>query len=313
MNIYESTKKPLLILSPMEDITDTVFRQIVHSVGRPDIFFTEFVNVEGLNSKGRDRIIHRLKYESFERPIVAQLWGINPKNFFKVSKLVKKMGFDGVDINMGCSVKKVVNSNAGMGLIREDRSLVRDIIQGVKDGCEPLPVSVKTRLGWQEYDSKWIQFLLEQNIDVLSVHGRTARGEFSIFANWDCIYDCVKLRNSIGSKTLLLGNGDITSIKQAREYSQRYLVDGVMIGRAAISNPWVFSGREDVSQKEKFLLLQRHINLFESTWGNSKDFRQMRKFFKGYISGFDGANDVRKQFMELNSSKEALQAIKRYL
>lgn len=293
----------------MEDVTDTVFRQIVESVGKPDLFYTEFVNVEGLNSQGKEKIVHRLTYSKREKPLIVQLWGITPKNFLKASEYVSSLGFDGIDINMGCSVKKVVQKNAGSGLIREERSKVYSIIQSVKEGSNGLPVSVKTRVGWDTLDLDWIQFLLEHELDALTIHTRSARGVNSIKANWEYISKCVTLRNDMGINTLIFGNGDITTLKQAKEYSKKYGVDGVMIGRAAISNPWVFSGKEDITQKEKYILFKKHLQLFDETWKGSKNFDQLKKFFKGYIYGFEGANELRKQFMDCKRSKEALEIL----
>ncbi|HBB64367.1 TPA: dihydrouridine synthase, partial [Patescibacteria group bacterium] len=232
MSIYTSIKKPIISLAPMEDVTDSVFRQVICSVGKPDLFYTEFINVEGLNSKGKEKVIHRLKYDVVEKPIIAQLWGINPENFFKASQIVSDMGFDGIDINMGCSVQKISARGCGSGLIN-NTELSKEIINAVKEGSDGLPVSVKTRLGWKEYGvDSWIQFLLEQDLDVLTVHGRTARGSGVINANWDEISKCVKLRDEMGKSTLIFGNGDIKSLIQANEYVNKYGVDGVMIGRA---------------------------------------------------------------------------------
>jgi len=311
MNIYDEIKKPIIALSPMEDVTDTVFRQIIMSVGRPALFFTEFVNVEGLNSKGKEKVIHRLQYAKEERPIVAQLWGIKPENFLYGAKLVKEMGFDGVDINMGCSVKNVVKNNAGSGLINADRQLVVDIIKATKEGAQDIPVSVKTRLGFEYPDIEgWIGFLLEQQLDLLTIHMRTAKGEEAIHANWEYMEEIVKLRNQKNSSTLLFGNGDIKSIKQGKELSEKYKIDGVMIGREAIYNPWVFSEREEISQKEKFILFKKHLQLFEKTWGESKDFYSLKKFFRAYISDFDGASDLRGLLMQCKNVKEILDILK---
>lgn len=311
MNIYDEIKKPIIALSPMEDVTDTVFRQIIMSVGRPALFFTEFVNVEGLNSKGKEKVIHRLQYAKEERPIVAQLWGIKPENFLYGAKLVKEMGFDGVDINMGCSVKNVVKNNAGSGLINADRQLVVDIIKATKEGAQDIPVSVKTRLGFEYPDIEgWIGFLLEQQLDLLTIHMRTAKGEEAIHANWEYMEEIVKLRNQKNSSTLLFGNGDIKSIKQGKELSEKYKIDGVMIGREAIYNPWVFSEREEISQKEKFILFEKHLQLFEKTWGESKDFYSLKKFFRAYISDFDGASDLRGLLMQCKNVKEILDILK---
>ena len=309
MNIYDTLRKPIISLAPMEDVTDTVFRQIVASVCRPDLFYTEFVNVEGLNSKGRNKVIHRLKYDKSEKPIIAQLWGIKSENFYKASVIVRELGFDGIDINMGCAVKKVSLKNAGIGMINADRDLVKDIIQSVKDGAKNLPVSVKTRIGWEEYDQSWIEFLLEQNLNALTVHGRSAIGENAKSADWGKILLCVKLRDEINEGTLIFGNGDVKSVKQAQEYYKKFNVDGVMIGRAAITNPWIFSGKEKLTQNERIELFKKHVLLFKDTWGDSKDFSVLKKFVKSYISGFPEAQSIREEMMNTKNIDELLSII----
>ena len=304
MSIYTSIKKPIISLAPMEDVTDSVFRQVICSVGKPDLFYTEFINVEGLNSKGKEKVIHRLKYDVVEKPIIAQLWGINPENFFKASQIVSDMGFDGIDINMGCSVQKISARGCGSGLIN-NTELSKEIINAVKEGSNGLPVSVKTRLGWKEYEvDSWIQFLLEQDLDVLTVHGRTARGSGVINANWDEISKCVKLRDEMGKNTLIFGNGDIKSLIQANEYVNKYGVDGVMIGRAAIGNPWIFTGREDIAMNERLELFNYHLELFKTVWGNEKDFNSLKKFFRAYIYGFEGAAEIRESIMKCKNIEE---------
>lgn len=309
MNIYDTFKKPIITLAPMEDVTDTVFRQIVASVCRPNLFYTEFVNVEGLNSKGRDKVIHRLKYDKSEKPIIAQLWGIKSENFYKASVLVRKLGFNGIDINMGCAVRKVSLKNAGIGMINADRGLVEEIIQSVKDGAGMVPVSVKTRLGWSEYDESWIEFLLKQSLNALTIHGRTAVGKNSIEADWEKISLCVKLRDEIDKETLIFGNGDIKSVKQAMEYYRKYNVDGVMIGRAALDNPCVFSEHKVFSQSDLINLFKKHVLLFKDTWGDSKDFSVLKKFVKSYISGFPEAQSIREEMMNTKSIDELLSII----
>lgn len=313
MNVYQQLKKPIISLAPMEDVTDTVFRQVIQTRGRPDLFYTEFVNVEGLNSKGKERVIHRLKFDSKEKPIVAQLWGTKPENFLRASKLVSEMGFDGVDINMGCSVKNVVKGNAGSGLINVDRGLVKEIILATKDGSKGLPVSVKTRLGWESVDVEgWIAFLLDQDLAALAINMRTARGSEALNANWEHMGEILKLRDEINPNTLLFGNGDITSVASALEMVSKHNIDGVMIGRAAISNPWIFSGRENIKQEEKFELFSNHILLFDEIWGEEKDFHSLKKFFKAYINDFEGAVQLRKSLMECNCTEEVLDILEGY-
>lgn len=309
MNIYRTFERPILSLAPMEEVTDTVFRQIVASIQRPDLFYTEFVNVEGVNSQGRDKVQQRLQYDKSEKPIIAQLWGIEPNNYYYVSKFVKDLGFDGVDINMGCSVKKVVSKYNGSGMMIADRGYVKDVIDSVKEGAEGLPISIKTRLGWDSYDLDWIKFLLEQNLDALTIHGRTATGFRSKKVLWSRITPCVDLRNELGKKTLIFGNGEIQSLKQAKLYAEKFKVDGVMIGRAAITNPWIFSGNEGIPLKESFEMFKKHILLFKDTWGETKDFNVLKKFVKSYIYGFVGSQEIREDLMNTGSIEELLSKV----
>lgn len=309
MNIYRTFERPILSLAPMEEVTDTVFRQVVASIQRPDLFYTEFVNVEGVNSQGRDKVQQRLQYDKSEKPIIAQLWGIEPNNYYYVSKFVKDLGFDGVDINMGCSVKKVVSKYNGSGMMIADRGYVKDVIDSVKEGAQGLPISVKTRLGWDSYELDWIKFLLEQNLDALTIHGRTATGFRSKKVLWSRITPCVDLRNELGKKTLIFGNGEIQSLKQAKLYAEKFKVDGVMIGRAAITNPWIFSCNEGIPLKESFEMFKKHILLFKDTWGDTKDFNVLKKFVKSYIYGFVGSQEIREDLMNTGSIEELLSKV----
>jgi len=194
---FSALKKPFLALAPMEEVTDTVFRQIICKVSRPDVMFTEFANVEGLMSDGRNEVIKRLRYEEIERPIVAQIWGKDPKNFYEVTKLIKRLRFDGVDINMGCPEKDVVKNGCCIALIN-NRGLAAEIIAAVKEGAGDLPVSVKTRIGLDKIITEdWCGFLLEQKIDALTVHGRTAKEKSDVPAHWDEIAKVVRLRNQL--------------------------------------------------------------------------------------------------------------------
>lgn len=285
----------------MEDVTDTVFRRILCQIGRPDIFFTEFMNVDGFCSEGKDKVDHRILFSEVERPIVIQLWGNNPENFAKTVKYIKELKPDGFDINMGCSVRNVLNTGGGSALIK-DTKLVKEIIDAVKQEAGTIPVSVKTRLGYKVIDiENWIGFLLNQNLDMLTVHGRTAKEDYVIPSRWDEIQKIVNLRDEISPTTLIIGNGDITSVKQGEEYTKRYGTDGYMIGRGILSNPWVFSGRENISEKERFDTLLEHVKLFTEVWGEEKNFNIMKKYVKAYIHGFDGANEIRQRLMMANN------------
>src|SRR5690606_10563466 len=175
MSILQQLPKPFFVLAPMDDVTDTVFRQVIASTAPPDLYFTEFVNVDGLQSPGREKLLPKLRITDKERPIVAQIWGKNPENYYKTAKELVVMGFDGVDINFGCPDKTVVKNGLCVAMIN-NRELTGEIIQAVREGVKgALPLSVKTRLGLNEVDYTWHEFLLKQKLNMLTIHGRTAK------------------------------------------------------------------------------------------------------------------------------------------
>ncbi|HEX5395190.1 MAG TPA: tRNA-dihydrouridine synthase [Candidatus Saccharimonadales bacterium] len=369
MSFYEGLKKPFLILAPMDDVTDTVFRQIVDSLAPPDLYFTEFVNADGLQSPGRERLLPKLKLGKYEglsrlsrldgsqgddeqrtelykastvkeqsqsatqrgaksgsgaagsasrqagaagksRPIVAQIWGINPENFYKTTKLVKELGYDGVDLNMGCPVKKVVKGGACAALIN-NRELAGQIIDAVQDAAgDDFPVSVKTRVGFTTVDMDWIEFLLSKKLDLLSIHGRTAKQLSKVPADWDLIGQARQMRDSLCPATLLAGNGDVQSRAQAEELAAEYNLDGIMIGRGIFHDPFVFAKASpwgSYSKEQKLRLFAKHIELSAKTWKEGEyRFDALKKFCKVYINGFDGASDLRAEFMAAKNTREAL-------
>lgn len=304
-------KGHILALAPMEGVTDTVFRQVLCDIGKPDLFFTEFLNVEGFCSKGRERVVHRLDFREVEKPVIVQLWGNIPEYYAQTIEYVKELKPDGIDINMGCSVRDVLSSGRGSALIN-DRVLAKEIIDAVKESAEGLPVSVKTRIGFDKIDTEeWIGFLLEQNLDMITVHGRLSREGYSTLSRWDEVARSVQLRDEIAPDTLILGNGDVKDINQANEYVKRYGVDGVMIGRAILNNPWLFSGREpgDISKEERFEVLKRHLEIFEKERGDMDIFNSQKKYIKAYISNFDTAGDMRVQLMSSDTTAQVMQLL----
>jgi tRNA-dihydrouridine synthase len=311
MTFLDKLPKPFFILAPMDDVTDTVFRQIVADAGRPDIFFTEFVNVDGLQSPGRPKLLHKLLLTDKEKPVIAQIWGLKPENYYKTTKELIKMGFAGVDINMGCPVKIVVKNGACAALIN-NKPLAGDIIDAVKDaaGDSHFPVSVKTRVGYKEVDMSWIEFVLNKKLDLLSIHTRTAVQMSKVPANWDLIGQVRELRDSLSPTTLIAGNGDVVSRAQAEALAEKYKIDGVMIGRGIFNDPFIFSKNspwEDWTPQQKIDLFKKHIKLHLQTYQQGeRRFETLRKFCKIYINGFDGAHTLRTQFMETQTPEEAL-------
>lgn len=301
-----SLPKPIMALAPMEDVTDTVFRRIVASASRPDVFFTEFTSVDGLASVGRNEVIHRFTYTEKERPIVAQIWGNMPELFFKAATLIVELGFDGVDINMGCPEKSVLQHNAGAACI-DDPTRAAEIIAATKEGAKTIPVSLKTRLGYKKITPDWIPFLLEQNLDAIAIHGRTAAELSKVPAHWDEIGKAVEVRNQMKKETIILGNGDVVNYADGVEKCKTYGTDGVMIGRGIFHDLWAFD-KNGTSQmdnpQELFRMMQKHLELFDQTWGDRKNFAIMKKFFKIYVQGFPHASDLRVQLMEADSPQE---------
>lgn len=307
-SLWDRLPKPIFSLAPMEDVTDTVFRQIIMSCGRPDVFFTEFTNVDGIASVGRDVVARRLLYTKNEHPIVAQIWGMVPENYYKSAQELVEMGYDGIDINMGCPQHDVIKHGACSALMK-NHDLAKEIIQATKEGAGKIPVSVKTRIGFSKIQTEeWIGFLLEQDLPLITVHGRTAAEMSKVSAHWDEIGKAVELRNKMDKKTLIFGNGDVVSLDDAKEKVAKYHVDGVMIGRGVFHNPWLFTGIDPTIKtiKDRLTLLEQHVSLYEKTWGPQKSFQILKKYFKIYLSDFDGASDMRQKFMKTNSYDEAL-------
>jgi tRNA-dihydrouridine synthase len=310
MSFLDELPRPFLVLAPMDDVTDSVFRQIVAGCAKPDLFFTEFVNVDGLQSAGREHLLHKLKLTDKEKPVIAQLWGLKPENFYKTAKELAGMGYSGVDINMGCPVKTVIKNGACAALIN-NRPLAGEIIDAAKEGAGSLPVSVKTRVGFTTVDMGWVEFLLSKKIlDLLSIHGRTARQLSKVPADWDLIGQARQLRDSLSPSTLIAGNGDVLDRRQGQELAAKYKLDGIMIGRGVFHDPFVFADHspwQEWSKDQKLELFAKHIRLYIDTYKDSeRRFEALRKFCKVYINGYDGAAELRAQFMSTSSPQEAL-------
>jgi tRNA-dihydrouridine synthase len=295
--IWQQFQKPFLVLAPMDDVTDMVFREVVAQVAPPDIFFTEFTNCDALFSAGRDAHMRRLQYTEHQRPVIAQIWGPNPENYYKTARLLVELGFDGIEINMGCPDRNIRKSGSCSALI-ENRPLAKEIIAATKEGAGDLPVSVKTRLGVKAIETEsWLGFLLEQNIAALTIHGRTVQEMSKVPAHWDEIAKAVALRDQLAPHTVIIGNGDIVSYEQAMEYADVYKVDGIMVGRGIFYDLWIFDSKMSapaVPLEQKLAVLRRHIELFYATWGETKNPDIMKKFLKVYINGFPRASELRQ-------------------
>ena len=306
-NFWSELPRPFFILAPMEDVTDIVFRHVVSEAARPDVFFTEFTNTESFcHPEGIHSVRGRLTFSEDEQPMVAHIWGDKPEQFRETSIQLAKMGFKGIDLNMGCPVANVAKKGKGSGLIlRPD--VAAEIIQATKAGG--LPVSVKTRLGYYEIDEwkDWLKHVFEQDIANLSIHLRTRKEMSKVDAHWELIEAIKNLRDEIAPNTLLTINGDIPDRKTGLELAEKYGIDGVMIDRGIFHNPFAFEKepREHTS-KELLNLLRLHLSLFNKYEKDEiRQFKSLRRFFKIYVRGIRGASELRHQLMNTQSIAEA--------
>ena len=307
-----SSKKPYFVLAPMDDVTDSVLRRIVAEAAKPDLFFTEFVSVDGLSSPGREALWKKLEFVAdMETPLIAQVWGLRPENYFSVAKELSGMGFAGIDINMGCPVPVVTKNGACSALIK-NRPLATEIIQATIDGAGNTPVSVKTRIGYDKIDLSWPEMLMGMDIAALTIHGRTTKEMSKVPNHWDVIADIVKMRDKLKPELQIIGNGDVSSRKHGVDLAAEFGVDGIMIGRGVFHDPFVFSEQSpwpEMSPEQKIDMYKKHINLFIEFWGDKKNPAGLKKFAKVYINGFTGASELRTRLMACNNAEELLIAL----
>ena len=329
-NFWKKLKKPIFVIAPMANVTDFAFRTMFAKYGKPDVMWTEFVSADGLCSEGKKKLLLDLQFSPKERPIVAQLFTGHPDKMREAAKLVKKLKFDGLDINMGCPDRSVEKQGGGSAMIKSPK-VALEVLEAAREGFAG-PVSVKTRIGYNSVDWKWLRLLLEQNLPALTVHLRTRKEMSDVGAHWELMPEIVKLRDEVQTqagvpleeRTLIIGNGDVESMSDAQEKVQKYGCDGIMIGRGIFGKPWFFSrlkshkkkgvGTEvEKTPKERLKTMIEHAKLFNKLYHNHKNFAVMKKHFKAYVSGWDGAKELRVKLMETNTYKEVEQIVKEYL
>ncbi|HPS21600.1 MAG TPA: tRNA-dihydrouridine synthase [Candidatus Paceibacterota bacterium] len=328
-NLWQKIKKPFFCLAPMSDVTDIAFREMLARYGKDRenkdsvIFWTEFVAADGLCNKfARKKLAHILEFSEKERPIIAQVFGANPENMKKACQYIASLDFDGIDINMGCPDKSVISQGAGSALIKNSK-LSKEIIQAARDGIKAtgknIPVSVKTRIGFNKKEEleNWISEILKTEISALTVHLRTTKEMSKVPAHWELMEKVIKLRNKISPETLIIGNGDVQNIKEAREKINKYKCDGIMIGRGVFGNPWFFSSNQnqEISLEEKLKVMLEHTEIFDKKLlqPKHKNFDVMKKHFKAYVNGFDGAKELRIKLMDTKDSKEVKKIVNSFL
>ena len=305
--IWDKLPHGFTALAPMEGVTDSVFRAVINKAGRPDLFFTEFTNVSSFASeKGRHDALERLTVTETDAPIIAQIWGKNPEHFALLASNLEKMGFSGLDLNMGCPDKHVNKAGGGAAMIKTPE-LASECIKKARENTN-LPVSVKTRLGFtylEEY-KEWLPFLLKHHLSALTVHLRTRKEMSKVDAHFELIPEIIKLRNEISPETKLIINGDIRDLKHVRELSEKYPeIDGFMIGRGVFTNPFCFTDKTP-TVSELLELFRFHLDLYDKRAKEIEryPYEPLKHFFKVYINSFDGASDLRVKLMDCKNTAE---------
>lgn len=304
----------------MEDVTDAAFRRLIASYADPAVprvFFTEFTAADGLilaDERGKRRLMKKLEYSAAERPIVAQLFSAVPERMEAAARLCAELGFDGVDINMGCPAREIERSRCGAAMMKNP-SLAREIIRAAKRGAGGIPVSVKTRVGYNDVELEtWLPELLAENPAAVTLHARTRKEMSEVPARWEHVARAVEIRNAFinpggdASRTLIIGNGDVRDLADARTRIAATGCDGAMLGRAVYGNPWLFQcsqEHENRSPEEKMRALVEHIELFQQHLSGFQNDAVMKRHFKAYVGGWDRAKELRQSLMDAESLEDA--------
>lgn len=316
-SFWKNLPKPFFALAPLADVTDPAYRRLIGEYGKPHVMYTEFVSADGLyhtrEKKGmqddENPLVRDFGFTEGEHPIVAQIFGSNPETIEYAAALAKSCGFDGVDINMGCPDRSIEKQGAGAAMIKTPE-LVAPIVEAARRGAAGLPVSIKTRIGYNhEALDEWLPVVLAAKPDALTVHLRTRKEMSKVDAHWELMARAVQLRDTHSPETIILGNGDVKDLNDARAKAAKTGADGIMLGRAIFGNPWLFTDRkpEDISPQERLEALAQ-LALYFADLKPAKSFHLLKKHLKSFVTGWDGASELRSRLMQADSL-EALQSI----
>ena len=319
-NFWTKLPRPFFALAPLADVTDAALRHLVTRLGKPDVLWTEFVSADGLQytreikkmPDTENPLLRDLSFDAAEHPIVAQIFSGNPETVAYASKLAASLGFDGIDLNMGCPDRAIEKQGAGAALIKNPE-LATELIAAAKTAG--LPVSVKTRIGYgKESLDEWLPVLFAAGPAAITLHLRTRKEMSLVPADWESMKKAVALRDRLAPRVLLIGNGDVASLEEGRHLAAETGCDGIMIGRGIFGNPWVFAGRkaEDTPIEEKLEALIELAHGFEKL-SPPKNFAILKKHIKAFVLGFDGAAQLRAKLMQADTADELERLAKEHI
>jgi nifR3 family TIM-barrel protein len=316
---WDQIKKPIVALAPMAGYTDSAYRQIAKNIAPEIICFSELTSIMAIQHNSA-KTLKMLDFDKSEYPLIMQLFGKTPEVFVESGKRLEQLGISGIDINMGCPVRKVVRSEQGSALIKKPElaaEIVHQLTKAVK-----IPVSVKTRIGYSKYDeesfAKFLKELENAGAKLITVHGRTTKQAFAGQAIWEPIYLAKKIL-----KIPVIGNGDIDSAEKAQERLKspdgKITLDGIMIGRATFGNPWLLAEsyaklhnekyKSPTSLKKKIPLIKKHLKLSIKIHGDHFGLLEMRKHLVSYIRGIEKASYFRQKLVQANTLEETLKLL----
>src|SRR3989344_2728346 len=318
LGFWEALPRPFFVLAPLANVTDAVFRRFIIRYSRPHVLWTEFVSADGLcHPRGREALLKDLAYTEDERPIVVQLFTAHPGAMREAAKLCAELGFDGIGINMGCPDKNVMKQGAGATCMKDPQlaqALIRAAKDGVRDAGKEIPISVKTRLGFNDDTlEEWLPALLEAEPAAITLHARTKKDMSKVPARFERIARAVEIRNEQKSRTLIIGNGDVRDMADARKKIEETGADGIMFGRAIFGNPWLFDEtKKEVSTQEKLDAALVHTEMFLDYWKDTKSFELLKKHYRAYINHFQLAKELRIEMMEAKNFEQVKAAVEKF-
>ena len=311
-NFWKTLKKPIIGLAPMDGVTDEPMRQVQCSIVKPSVLYTEFVSVEGFARKP-EAFQKTLFFQENERPIIVQLFGYTPELFYEAISQMKEMNFDGIDINMGCPAKSVLQRGGGGALIGNydlAGRIIEKSLEAIKESKKEISLSVKTRIGKDKIITReWISFLCGFPISEITVHGRLLKDGNSSEVNWEEIKVAGEIAHN--KKIVCLGNGGVKSVLEVRQKASDFGLDGVLIGQAALGNPWVFKDSYVPTREEILQTVIEHSRLVSDFYPPER-FATVLKHLGWYPKGFPNCIKLKVELLKCKNLNQVIETVKKF-